>query len=200
MFRRDVVRNDVGGYDASLPSSEDYELWARVIGRYTAANLPERLLSYRITSGSKMAGDEEKWEQGPFPETQRRLVLGHLRSMFGDLLSDDELRLMGNFALAVAPKDVSRFFDAFWRLCDAYEARYPAARRSPEFRRTVASQVDAVAARLRPFSRRAAVGIYGRAVAARPSLVTVLPWHRALGRIAVGAAGSVMRARLRNAA
>ena len=74
MFRRAVVWDQLGGYDASLPSSEDYELWARVLERHAAANLPERLLSYRITRGSKMAGDEEKWEEGPFPETQRRLV------------------------------------------------------------------------------------------------------------------------------
>ena len=200
MFRRAVVWDELGGYDASLPSSEDYELWARVLERHAAANLPERLLSYRITRGSKMAGDEEKWEEGPFPETQRRLVARHIRGMFGDVLSADELRLMGNFALGVAPKDAARFFAAFWRLCAAYEQRHPAARRSPEFRKTVAAQVDAVAARLRPFSRSTAIGIYARALVERPALVTRLPWTRAVGRITVGAAGIVTRARLRSAA
>ena len=200
MFRRDVVWGELGGYDASLPSSEDYELWARVLERHAAANLPDRLLSYRITSGSKMAGDQEKWEDGPFPETQRRLVAAHIRRMFGDVLSTDELRLMGNFALGVSPKDAPRFFAAFWRLCDAYEQRYPDARRSSEFTKTIATQVDAVAARLRPFSRSAAIGIYARALAERPALMTMLPWTRAVGRITVGTAGFMTRARLRDAA
>lgn len=200
MFRRDVVWGELGGYDASLPSSEDYELWGRVLERHAAANLPDRLLSYRITTGSKMAGDEEKWEQGPYPETQRRLVAQHIRRTFGDLLSPEELRLTGNFALGVKPEEAPPFFTAFWRLCDAYERSHPEVRRSSEFARTIGSQVDAVAARLRPFSRGAAAGIYARALVARPSLATTLPWARALGRIAVGAAGPVMRARLGKAA
>jgi hypothetical protein len=200
VFRRSVVWNELGGYDASLPSSEDYDLWARVLERHAAANLPERLLSYRITAGSKMAADEEKWEEGPFPRTQRRLVAAHIRRMLGEVLSDDELRLMGSFALGLAPADVPGFFAAFWRLCGAYEQRYPTARHSPDFTRTVAAQVDAVAARLRPFSRSAAIGIYARALAERPTLFAALPWPRALGRITVGAAGAVTRARLGNAA
>ena len=197
MFRRGVVWDELGGYDASLPSSEDYELWSRVLQRHVVANLPERLLFYRLSAVSKMAADETAWEQGPFPETTRNLVRRNIRSMLGDVASEEELRLMGGFVLGVSAGEVDRFLDVFWRLCAAYERRVPAACESADFRRTLALQIDAIAARLRPLSRGAGLRVYRRALGARPSLTVSLPWGRAVARLMLGATGRSWLARLR---
>lgn len=47
MFRRRPV-TEIGGYSASAPLSQDYELWLRLSERHLLANLPEHLLRYRI--------------------------------------------------------------------------------------------------------------------------------------------------------
>jgi hypothetical protein len=117
--------------------------------------------------------------------------------MLGDIASDEELRLMGEFVLGVPARDVERFGDVFWRLVAAFEQQSPASRESQDFRRTLAIQVDATAARLRPFSRRVALRVYWQALAARPSLVRALPWGRVAARLMLGATGRSWLARLR---
>lgn len=47
MFRKDVVQA-AGGYDASARHAEDYDLWLRLADRHMIANLPEKLVSYRM--------------------------------------------------------------------------------------------------------------------------------------------------------
>jgi glycosyltransferase involved in cell wall biosynthesis len=53
MFRRDIIRQ-VGGYRyRRYPANEDYELWCRLNARgHRLANLPRRLLRYRLHPGS----------------------------------------------------------------------------------------------------------------------------------------------------
>lgn len=200
MFRRHVVWDNFGGYDVSLPLSEDYELWGRVLRRHAAANLPERLLSYRLSAGSKMAAAETAGEQGPFAEIHRDLVRRHIRNMFGDIASEEELRMMGGFVLGVPTEDADRVMGVFWSLAAAYEERFPAAHQSADFRRTVARQVDSVAARLQPFSRRAALRIYRRALVVHPRFTIALPWWRASARLMLGVTGRARLARLRQRA
>ena len=197
MFRRSVVWEELGGYDAALPSSEDYELWSRVLERHTVANLPERLLHYRLSAVSKMAADETAWEEGPFPEILRGLVSRNIRGTLGDVATEDELRLMGGFVLGIPAGAVDRFLDVFWRLREEFERRTPEARESAGLRRTIAVQLDAVAARVRPFSRRAALRVYRRALSTHPSLARTLPWRRAAARLTLGATGRSWLARLR---
>ena len=99
--------------------------------------------------------------------------------------------------LGVQAAEVDRFLDVFWRLCVAYEGKVPAARKSADFRRTLASQVDAIATRLRPFSRGAGLRVYQRALGTRPSLACGLPWGRATARLMLGETGRSWLARLR---
>ncbi len=47
MFRRSIVMW-LGGYDPSFKKSQDYELTLRVVQHYTVANLPERLIYWRV--------------------------------------------------------------------------------------------------------------------------------------------------------
>ena len=52
MFRREIVFNKLGGYDETFATSQDYELWSRVIKSHEIANLEEVLLDFRSHSGS----------------------------------------------------------------------------------------------------------------------------------------------------
>jgi hypothetical protein len=48
---RTKVLADVGLYDERYAAAEDYELFRRITRRYKAANVPEFLMDYRISSG-----------------------------------------------------------------------------------------------------------------------------------------------------
>ena len=47
MFRKDTVCA-LGGYDSGFKHSEDYDLWLRLSHEHEIANLPDKLVSYRI--------------------------------------------------------------------------------------------------------------------------------------------------------
>jgi len=47
MMRRSIVQ-EVGGYRPCMQDAEDYDLWLRVSCRSQIANVPERLLAYRV--------------------------------------------------------------------------------------------------------------------------------------------------------
>jgi glycosyltransferase involved in cell wall biosynthesis len=48
MLRRDLADRGIFRYDETFQADEDYELWGRLIGQATLANIPEPLLKYRI--------------------------------------------------------------------------------------------------------------------------------------------------------
>ncbi|MEP0824121.1 MAG: glycosyltransferase, partial [Nitrososphaera sp.] len=47
MMRTDVLR-ELGGYSADYPAAEDYELFMRIVKRYSVANLDEVVLVYEV--------------------------------------------------------------------------------------------------------------------------------------------------------
>ena len=47
MIRKDVL-DAVGYYDESFNRAQDYELWTRIVFKYTTVNIPEILIKYRI--------------------------------------------------------------------------------------------------------------------------------------------------------
>ena len=49
MFRTNVFRV-VGVYSREFPAAEDYELFFRIMQQYKVANLPDRVLTYRVES------------------------------------------------------------------------------------------------------------------------------------------------------
>ena len=48
MMRKNVFEK-VGGYWKAFKHVEDYELWTRIVFAYDVANIPEKLLHYRVT-------------------------------------------------------------------------------------------------------------------------------------------------------
>jgi len=60
MMRRECVLA-AGGYRPALDSAEDIDLWLRLAGRTRLANLPERLLLYRLHDGQ--VSRTKTWQQ-----------------------------------------------------------------------------------------------------------------------------------------
>ena len=52
MFRREVIYNKLSGYDENFTTSQDYELWSRVIKNHDITNIKEVLLDFRVHSES----------------------------------------------------------------------------------------------------------------------------------------------------
>lgn len=85
MFRRDEVRA-LGGYDATFPSSEDYELWSRMLRRGRIVTLPlvgMRQRDHGARSLAKYAGIKHaNWT---------KIMRGSLTRWLGRAVSDAEI-------------------------------------------------------------------------------------------------------------
>jgi len=193
VFRRAAVWNDeIRGYPL-LAYAEDYALWSRVMRRHRVANLPDRLVTFRVRAASKMGAlDEMPLEDARFVgfrEIVRTLVRDNIASAFGaGAVSSDDAELMAGYVLGVPHDELDRFLDRFGDLLARYAAR-PAFRRTADFSRTLARQVDAIACRVRPARRRSAVRVYAAALRIHPSLVWHLSWARAAALVLFGPEG-----------
>jgi hypothetical protein len=201
MFRRREVFGELGGYDESLPYAEDWDLWSRVMQRHHVRNLPDVLLDYR-TWHSSMMGAIESTPGHPrraiFHDAIRGVLARHLRATLGpDAASDEDVERMTQFILGVPADQVNQFLSQFDRLLRRFEARDPEAVHTDDFQRMVARQFDAVAYRVRPPSRRAALRVYGAAIARGPAVARRLSWARMAATAVFGPSG---RDRLRRLA
>jgi hypothetical protein len=59
MFKRSIVRDELGGYPEEAKDMEDYALWTRLMAKYDAINLPEVLCDYRIHGASVISQAKE---------------------------------------------------------------------------------------------------------------------------------------------
>lgn len=84
-FSRDLVKL-VGGYDESYPAAQDHDLWTRLAGRTRFANLPERLVTYRVHAGGVSAARRSVQVAADI-----RARCGHLSAFLGRSVGRDEL-------------------------------------------------------------------------------------------------------------
>ena len=52
MMKRDVIQEQFDGYNENYRTSQDFELWSRVVYKYDCANLDEKLISFRYHNSS----------------------------------------------------------------------------------------------------------------------------------------------------
>lgn len=107
MFRRDIVRDGLGGYDAGFRISQDYDLWTRLLARGKSANLPGRLVCYRnLPSSLSRTGRSTAFDEA------QRISEREEKNSFGRGLGLEERRLAGSFREGLDPADRA----AFWAL------------------------------------------------------------------------------------
>jgi len=199
MFRRDVIRDECGGFDPAFdPYSQDYALWIKVMRAHPVANLPERLVTYRVHESSIIGALDDSLRDNDyrtrFGGIIRTLVAEQMVGEFGaDGVSAEDARLMAGFVLGVPSPALPTFLSIFLRLLALYRARHPEASQSSDFQRTLARQFDAIAYRVSPGGRSDTVAVYRAAAAAGTEVFGKLPWARAAMLWLTGRAG---RARL----
>ena len=189
MFRRDVVR-DLGGYCERYAHSEDFELWSRVVRLHGAWNLPDRLISYRLRKESMTDRIDRPSDGGrrraEFHRIIKEVVAENVRALRTSDLDPADAELLACYILGIDRRALDPFLDVFMRLLASYEMQDPAGTRTADFRWTLARQIDAIAYRVQPPSRMAAVRIFGRMLARRPRLITSLATARSLALVTVG--------------
>jgi glycosyltransferase involved in cell wall biosynthesis len=182
MFRRDVVLA-LGGYDASLPLAEDYELWGRVLQSHVVENLDACLIDYRRSSSSIMTAlesDDDSPRQQQLSAIMARLIKRRIESELGaGECSDADAALLATFTLGIDRRRWRDFLVLLTSLRTRFEARWSGAAADEEYWRTIADQYDAVAFRMRPPSRSAAAGVYQHAWSRAPRAAAYLSWPRA---------------------
>lgn len=79
MFRREVVQS-AGGYDDSHYCSEDYDLWTRLVLRHALANLPDKLLRYRLhpAQASSLQGERKTKDVSQSRARYQQALIGML--------------------------------------------------------------------------------------------------------------------------
>lgn len=86
MFRKDTVLT-AGGYSSSARHAEDYDLWLRLSDHHKIANLPDKLVSYRMHRNQ--VSIKNLATQHQIAQSCRMAALKR-RSMLGEVVSDVE--------------------------------------------------------------------------------------------------------------
>jgi len=107
LFRADVARDELHGYDERYRIAQDYDLWMRIIATYRSANLPQRLVCYRHLGASL-----SKAGRGRAFDEASQVAHRQARSIFRRPLNENELRLVGSFREGLDPARRR----AFWHL------------------------------------------------------------------------------------
>jgi glycosyltransferase involved in cell wall biosynthesis len=180
MFRAAVVRDELGGYDESFGCCQDYDLWARLLERHPARNLPERLVAVREHGGSISAtrGDEAR-------KMVRRVVRRLANVWLPRLaLSDAEVALLRAYRRHLAPEEVAPFRELLARCHTEFSTRFGAADR--ELARTQAAVFARIGYNLLTRDRGIALKQFADAVRVSPGTATRIPWLRVAALLVLG--------------
>ena len=193
VFRADVVRA-LGGFNPAYdPFSQDYDLWCRLMETHACANLPERLVRYRVSNSSIIgaldAGGDHTEYQRRFDGIVCELTTRQARRIFGDTaIGKAEESLISGMALGLSRDSLRAFLAMFEGLLARYRAQCHDCV-SQDFQRTLARQFEALASRVKPAARGSAFTIYRHALRHHPELTTAISWPRTLAAVLLGSAG-----------
>jgi glycosyltransferase involved in cell wall biosynthesis len=134
MFRKTIVRDNLGGYDPSYAACEDYELWSRIAEVCHVANLPHHLVSHRMHSSSK----REVTEQSVKMQDLTKVVKRNAEATFGKgFLSENESLLLAEFSSGYCDRSShGKFVRLFDRVLAEYLRIVPVAAGSRDFKQT----------------------------------------------------------------
>jgi len=156
MFRRDVILNEFGGYDEAFCTSQDFELWSRVVRRYPCRNLDEVLLLHRQRARSV--------SKGYSLEALRRVCDRSVENRAWSLRRVERLDLglcifmaANNPGVCAPPVDVRPFIDSVRETLRRFEEIHPFSSASPEIRDHIASLFIRMANLMAPHAPAGAV-------------------------------------------
>jgi glycosyltransferase involved in cell wall biosynthesis len=173
VFRRDVIRDDLGGYDPAFASGEDFDLWSRVAARYEVRNLPQKLVDFRLHPASMAA---------QFADDHIARSSAVIERNLRDVLSDAPARWSGVLASLHADPRAREPLDGreLSGILEAIHERYlrQHAGENAEIRRIFAAKLASIASLLASTDRRTAIRTLARAwrVDARSAAAFAIPF------------------------
>ena len=157
VFRRDVIRDDFGGYDPAFTSGEDFDLWSRVAARYEVRNLPQRLVDFRMHAASmaaQFAGDHIARSSAVIERNLRDvLALQDVPKRWSSVLASLHVD-----PRAREPLDGRELLDVLAAIYERYLRRHDA-----EIRQIFAAKLASIASLLASTDRRVALRAFARA-------------------------------------
>lgn len=164
VFRRDVVLDELGGYDEAWAICEDYELWNRVAATHHVANLPQRLVFYRENPTSMMQSQPEAATRA-----MRRLLEANVASIFpGRAFTEEEFDLLGLFRLRFSAQRLRPLLVLLDSLRAEFVRLHPEVRTSADFCATLCRQRLRLGYKFLGSERGAALTEIASALAASP--------------------------------
>jgi glycosyltransferase involved in cell wall biosynthesis len=179
MFRKTTVLDELGGYDESFETCQDYDLWSRALRIGKAGNLPEPLLDLRLHEQSVSAT-----RRAAADEATRRVVRANLTATFPERDFDaDEIELITQFRNRIPPTRVQEFLSLYDELWEKFPSQYKA---EPEISHTRAMLRMLVGYRLLPEHPRAAWSEFMCAATGDARVLMCIPWIRSMGLTLLG--------------
>jgi glycosyltransferase involved in cell wall biosynthesis len=159
LFRRAVVWEQLGGYDESFVTSQDFELWSRIAARYHVRNLPQPLVDYRFHSGSVGA-----LYRSAHLDLSRAVVAANLsRYLQLARVPDKWPRLISSLHADQVSCTKTELVELAAVVCEIYERFlecYPEEKTNREIRGVLAGKMSQVACRLAVKRRRTALRVF----------------------------------------
>lgn len=117
MFRRKEVDN-LGGYNTAIPYAQDYDLWMRIAGKYSVANLKEPLVYLRVPREGTITYDkiDEQTQQA------EQIYLNVLRTLDPEITHrENEVRALNKYIFSDGElNDIERAEKLFIRIYSAF--------------------------------------------------------------------------------
>ena len=66
LFKKDIIWDQLGGFDPSIRYAQDWELWSRVLPKYRLANVQEYLLDVREHPGASSSASNKRMLEEQF--------------------------------------------------------------------------------------------------------------------------------------
>lgn len=173
MFRKDIVVDEFKGYDESFAYCQDYDLWSRISHRHPVANLPMRLVQYRVHPFSRMS----ELMRVAMPDESRRVARSNADALFGAQgISDDEIGLIVDLRLRFRRELLVPFFRLLTRLIEDYQRLNPGIETSLDFREVVARRYARVAHKVWRSDPGSVWRVYAESIRRYPIMRVTLVW------------------------
>ena len=161
MFRRDIVWQELRGYDETFTTGQDYELWSRVSARYAVRNLPSPLIDYRFH------GDSSSARYGLDHLERSATIVAHNLRCYLDLprVPDHWPQLISTLHVKPASASASELNELLQvadTIHERFVARYPGEQEKEEVRRVLAAKISQIACLMATAQRRNALTAFRR--------------------------------------
>lgn len=170
MARTNVMREALGGYNENYITSQDFELWARLLPRYAGANLGRALQDFRVhdrsVSHNYLKNDISKvrsvFIRNIFLEVGNEAVASEFADLWLALTNPKQLQL--------SPSEAGRIPFLIMKIYQAFSLKNPEAKTNLEIARHCAQKLLMTAIYQANFSLKKALQTYSLAFYIHPKI------------------------------